>query len=88
MLDTMANTIIRDISNKIRQAKYFSLMADEVTDVSNREQVAVCICWVDGEPQPHEDFLGLYKVDDIKADTIVATLQDILTHIKLSLTNC
>ena len=61
ILETMDNTIIRDISDKIQQAKYFSLMADEVTDVSNREQVVVCIRWVDGELQPHEDFLGLYK---------------------------
>jgi len=84
----MANTIIRDISNKIQQAKYFSLMADEVTDVSNREQVVVCIRWVDEELQPHEDFLGLYKVDDIKADTIVAILQDILARMNLALNNC
>ena len=74
----MANTTIRDISNKIQKAKYFSLMADEVTDVSNRTQVVVCICWVDDELQPHEDFLGLYKVDDIKADTIVAIFKTYL----------
>jgi len=61
ILETMANTIIREISDNIRQAKYFSLMADEVTNVFNREQVVVCIRWVDGELQPHEDFLGLYK---------------------------
>jgi len=88
ILETMANNIIRDISDKIRQAKYFSLMADEVTDVCNREQVVACICRVDGELQPHEDFLGLYKVDDIKADTIVVILQDILTCMNLALNNC
>ena len=66
ILETMANTIIREISDNIRQAKYFSLMADEVTNVFNREQVVVCIRWVDGELQSHEDFLGLHKVDDIK----------------------
>ena len=45
LLGVMANTITRNIAN---EAKYFSLMADEVTDVSNREQV-VCMCWVNGE---------------------------------------
>ena len=40
LLDVMANT---NIANKIREANYFSLMADEVTDVSNREQVVVCM---------------------------------------------
>ena len=39
LLDVMANTITSNIANKICEAKYFSLVADEVTDVSNREQV-------------------------------------------------
>ena len=65
LLDVMANSITRNIVNKIREAKYFSLMADEVTNVSNREQMIVCMCWIDGKLEPHEDFLGLYKVDDI-----------------------
>ena len=34
LLDVMANTITRNIANKIIEAKYFSLMADEVTDVN------------------------------------------------------
>ena len=33
------------------------------------------MCWVDGELDPHEDFLGLYKVGDIQSDVIVAILQ-------------
>ena len=78
----MANTITRNIANKIRKAKYFSLMADDVTDVSNREQVLVCMRWVDGEMEPHEDFLGLYN--DIQSDTIVAILRDILKHLNLT----
>ena len=88
LLDIMANSINRDIAKKIRQAKYFSLMADEVTDVSNRDQVVVCMHWVDDKFESHEDFLGLYKVDDIHSNTIFATLHDILLHINLSLTNC
>ena len=88
LLDVMANTITRNIANNICEAKYFSLIADEVTDVSNREQVVVCMHWVDGELEPHEDFRGLYKVDDIQSNTIVAILQDILKCLNLTLMNC
>ena len=45
LLNAMANTIRRNTANKIREAKYFSLMADEVTDVSNKEQVVFYMCW-------------------------------------------
>ena len=44
-------------------------MADEVTDASNHEQFFICLRWVDQFLEVHEDFIGLYKVDNIKADT-------------------
>ena len=33
----MALNIVRDISSSIEKAKYFTIMADEVTDSSNKE---------------------------------------------------
>jgi len=35
--------ILREILQDIRSAEWFSLIVDEATDVSNREQLAVCI---------------------------------------------
>ena len=37
------------------------MMADEVTDSSNREQVAICLQWIDEKFDAHEDFIGLHK---------------------------
>ena len=88
LLEVMANKINREIADQIRQAKYFAVMADEVTDASNREQVVVCMRWVNDELQPHEDFLGLYKVDNIQSNTIVGILNDILLRMNLTLSNC
>ena len=88
LLQVMANKINREIVDKIRQAKYFAVMTDEVTDASNPEQVVVCMRWVDNELQPREDFLGLYKVDNIQLNTIVGILNDILLHMNLTLNNC
>lgn len=64
-------------------------MADECTDVSNKEQLAICIRWVDSRTlEPNEDMIGLYKIDDIKASTIVHVIKDALTRMQLSLKNC
>ena len=63
-------------------------MADEVTDASNREQVVVCFRWVDSDFEPHEDFVGLHKVDKINADTLVAVIQDVVLRMNLDLHNC
>ena len=51
-------------------------MADEITDVSNKEQVAICLRSIDEGLEACEDFIGLHYVDSIKADTLVAVLKD------------
>ena len=46
-------------------------MADEAANVSNKEQVAVWIRWVDSNFTVHEDFVGLRPVTRTTADEIV-----------------
>ena len=57
LLQTMALSIVRDIASSVRDAKYFTIMADEMTDASNREQVVECFRWVGSDFEPHEDFV-------------------------------
>ena len=63
-------------------------MADEITDVSNKEQVAICLRSIDEGLEACEDFIGLHYVDSIKADTLVAVLKDALLRLDLPLSNC
>ena len=47
-LKIMALQVLREITDLIQKAQYYTLMADEVTD-SNREHMAVCMRWVDND---------------------------------------
>ena len=69
----MANHVIRDLVSEIRGA-FFSIICDEHTDISNKEQLTICIRWVDKELEAHKDFLGFYSVPDIGAETIQCRL--------------
>ena len=60
----LANHVIRDLVLKIRGG-FFSIICDEYTDISNNEQLTICIRWVDKELEAHEDFLGFYNVPEI-----------------------
>lgn len=64
----MALKVTREIASAIRTATYYTLMADEVADASNIEQVVICYRSVDEEFQAHEKFIGLHKVDSIAAN--------------------
>ena len=83
----MANHIIRDLISEIRGG-FFSIICDEYTDISNKEQLTICIRWVDKELEPHEDFIGFYNVPDIGVETTVSAIKDVLLTLQLSLVNC
>ena len=81
----MANHVIRDLVSKIRGG-FFSVICDEYTDISNKEQLTICIRWVDEELlEAHEYFLGFYNVPDIGAETIVSAINDVLLKLQLQL---
>ena len=66
----MALSIVREIASNIYQSTFFCVMCDECTDSSNREQVVICIRWIDDQLEAQEEFIGLYKVDGICAKVI------------------
>ena len=75
--------MLREIAANIHTAPFFTVMVDETTNVSNREQVVLCICWISENFEVHEDSIGLYKVDKIDADTLI---KDVLLRLNLALT--
>ena len=66
----------------------YTIMADETADVSNKEQVVVCIRWVDGEMQAHEEFIGITPVERTTAEDIVNVLSETLQKMHLRLADC
>ena len=62
ILKVMTFKILREIAENIKNSGFFSVMADETTDKSNREQVVIVIRHVDTELVAHEDFIGLNMV--------------------------
>ena len=71
----MALRILRDIANKLQNAVIYTLMADEIADVSNKEQLVICIRWVNEELAVHEEFVGMHPLQGTEADHIVKVLK-------------
>ena len=78
MVKVMALRVLREIAASIQSAQFFTVMVDETTDVSNMEQVVVCL--------RYEKFVGLYDVASTRAETIYAAITDVLLRINLSVT--
>ena len=86
LLKLRANDDSQQIAGFIQNGVWYSIMADELTDSSNREQLIICLRWVDNHLTAHEDFIGLYSVDKIDAATLV--IKDTLICLNLKLEDC
>ena len=86
MLDVMALKVLRTIVSNIQAAPFFSIMVDETTDIANKEQLVVCLRWVDDSFESHEDFIGLHEIESTSAATIVHAIHDTMIRLNLSFT--
>ncbi|KAJ8024361.1 Kinesin heavy chain [Holothuria leucospilota] len=84
----MATDILRNIADSVSDAKFFSILADECTDASNKEQLMICLRWINQALEPNVDFGGFYEIPNITANTIVGAIKDVLIRLNLSLYNC
>ena len=78
----MALGMMGQISANIQNAKFFTIMADETTDVSNKEQLVICIRCVDDCLVIHEDFIGMHPLESTNADQV---LKNALLRISLNI---
>ena len=66
MLILIADTIIQDLVDKIKQSDVYALLTDEVTDISNVCQLV--------------SFIKMYDQDKSKAQTVFIDCSDLLEH--------
>ena len=87
MLEAMALGLLREISANIQSATFYTIMADEIADISNKEQLVICIRWVDENFVVHEDFLGIHPLERTTADDTVFIIKDVLLRMNLKIQN-
>ena len=83
MLTIMARFVQNQILNKVRKSPFITIMVDETTDVSNKEQLTFIIRSVDEEFNVSEDYLGMYNLATTTASSIVSAITDILLRFQL-----
>ena len=91
LLEILGLTVLRNLLQKMKEVTgpaWFSIIADEATDVCNTEQLNLSIRWVSDSYEVHEDPIGLCRVPDTKAETLFKVLKDLLIRCNLPLALC
>ena len=61
----MSNQVLRTILIPIKENGIYSLMSDEWTDITNLEQLLICVRTVNDNLEVFECFLGFYEIPNI-----------------------
>ncbi len=64
IVTVLSDQVINHIVEKVRSAKWYTVIADEVTDVANREQLTIVLRYVDSTTYVvREDLVGFFECD-------------------------
>ena len=72
----------------IRENVFLSIIGHKYTDISNKEQLSLCLQSVKEVLELQEDFLGFYQLTNIKSESIVNVIKDTLLTFNLQLEKC
>ena len=83
ILRVMAMRILRDITTCLQSSPFITVMMDETTDVTNKEQATIVFRSVSHDFEVNEEFLGLYEVPAIDASTLKGVMMDALCRMNI-----
>jgi hypothetical protein len=82
ILELLSHAVLRDIVKDINNSPYFSIIVDETTDCSKKEQVSICMRYV-SDLRPVEDFIGLYETANTTGEALASVIHDVLIRLNL-----
>ena len=88
LLNIISRHVLLSKLETIRKNIFFTIMTDDYTDITNKEQFSFCIRTVDDNLEVKEDFLGFYELENIKIVRVVNAIKDTLLRFNFSLQHC
>ena len=89
LISCCAQILNKKIIKEIKVSRFFSILADEVTDCSNKEQMPLVIRYVDGNGDIQERFLRFIECDTgVTGKALSDKILSCLDELGLDLNNC
>jgi hypothetical protein len=88
IIECIGEHIREGILNQVKEAKWYSILCDEVTDISVKEQMSVVLRFVDSDCNIREEFVDFMYTDRITGDALASKLKSALGRYGLDLKDC
>lgn len=92
LLKAADDVVLKQITDEIKDAKGFAVIADEAQNVSKKEQLSLCLRYVNKKLEINKHFVGFSDLCDIDAkaltEKIVVRLQGLGLDVKQCIVQC
>lgn len=88
MISLLSKCVQKNLIGQIKNCKYYSIILDETTDSSCKEQVSICFRIFDKKLNVFELFLGFFETKFTDAATLYSLLTNVLSQFELDLSDC
>ena len=78
LIDCVGKVMARNVVQLVHESEFYSILADETTDVSDQEQLRLCLRFVINYFSVQERFLQFEIVSDLTAKGIAGTIKRLL----------
>ena len=76
--------IFKRLINSINRSRFFSVLADEITDISCQEQLTLCARYVSDDFAIEESFLQFVLITDLSGKNLASTILNNLSDIGIN----
>ncbi|KAJ8884152.1 hypothetical protein PR048_016009 [Dryococelus australis] len=88
LISIIGNLIQEQIVNRVKNARFYSVLGDETSDVSQTEQFCLCVRYVDKDlVELREDFISFVAVHDVTGAGLATAIKDQLRSLGLDMNN-
>ena len=85
LLKAASDVVLKKITDEVKEAEGFAVIADEARDISNKEQ---CLRYVNKDLKVNERFVGFYDLSELDAKALAGGLRELGLDIKHCLAQC
>ena len=89
IIDVLGEYVTEKLAEDVKSARFYSILAGEAQDISNQEQMALVIRFVDKEKKIREEFIGFIRCDKgVSGEALSKLIFAELNRLGISMQNC
>lgn len=88
LVSLMGRYVLKSILSSVNNTRLYSIISDEVSDVSHKEQLCITLRWVSDDFEIFEKPVEIIYVPKTDSATITALIKDCLIRFSLPIAHC